>query len=157
MESRKFDKKRVLGDRKPKGPFKAKSDKKVVPEGRTVYIGNLSYNRDNDGVKALVEYYGVVKFVDIIKDSDTGLNKGYAFVKMEHTNDAIRVVRALNGKDVDGRTLKASIAIENKKVFAGTGKPKFKNFDEDSSEKEEKVVQKRKKKGLNVLLSYLNK
>lgn len=78
--------------------------------GATVYIGNLNYDRDENGIKFLFSRYGKVKSIEIATDS--GKSKGYAFVKMFEKEEAELAVKELNGEVVDGRTLKVSIAKE---------------------------------------------
>lgn len=70
-----------------------------------IYIGNLSYKvREND-LKEVVEEYGSVDSIKIIKDRDTGKSKGFAFVEMENDNDAQRAIEELNGAEYEGRTM----------------------------------------------------
>lgn len=80
----------------------------------TVYISNLSYDRDHKAVRALCVNYGSVKFVKMILDPKTNNPKGMAFVEMGSTEEASKVIEALNGAEVDGRTVKANFAIPQK-------------------------------------------
>jgi len=73
---------------------------------RTVYINNLSYQRDELGVKKLFTPFGAVNSAHIIIDIETGLSKGMAFVEMKSVEAAITAIAELNGTIVDGRTVK---------------------------------------------------
>jgi len=70
-----------------------------------IYIGNLSYKvREND-LKEVMEDYGAVDSVKIIKDRDTGKSKGFAFIEMANDADAQRAIEELNGAEYEGRTM----------------------------------------------------
>lgn len=121
----------------------------------TIYIGNLKYSRDEVGIQKLFERYGKVQKIEIIKDENER-SKGFAFVQVPNMATANRAIEGMNGKIIDGRTLKVSIAndrfAENdqKKAF----KPRSKKPEDKSSKK---PIKKRKPKGLNVLMDYLKK
>ena len=70
-----------------------------------IYIGNLSYKvREND-LKEVMEDYGTVDSVKIVKDRDTGKSKGFAFVEMASDTDAQKAIEELNGAEYEGRTM----------------------------------------------------
>jgi len=70
-----------------------------------IYIGNLSYKvREND-LKEVMEDYGTVESVKIIKDRDTGKSKGFAFVEIANDADAQRAIEELNGAEYEGRAM----------------------------------------------------
>jgi len=70
-----------------------------------VYIGNLSYKvREND-LREVMEDYGTVESVKIIKDRDTGKSKGFAFIEMAGDADAQKAIEELNGAEYEGRTM----------------------------------------------------
>jgi len=80
---------------------------KIKPNA-TVYISNLSYERDRTGLKILFKRYGTVKFVKIIVDPKTNESKGMAFVEMSSIEEATRAIEGLDGQIIDGRTVKAN-------------------------------------------------
>ena len=47
-----------------------------------IYVGNLNYRVREDDLKQVMEEYGTVESVKIIKDRDTGKSKGFGFVEM---------------------------------------------------------------------------
>lgn len=85
-----------------------KSDK--TPPETTIYVGNLSYTRNEESIKELFAPYGYVKSVSIVLKPGTNLKSGIAFVKMTNEEKALVAIKNLNGKQVDDRTLKVSIA-----------------------------------------------
>ena len=70
-----------------------------------IYVGNLSYKvREND-LKEVMEDYGTVESVKVIKDRDTGKSKGFAFIEMANDAEAQRAIEELNGAEYEGRTM----------------------------------------------------
>lgn len=83
------------------------------PSVSTIYIGNLDYGRDELGIQDLFEEFGRVNYVKIVKDENTTLSKGFAFVQMVDRKKAMYAISQLNGAYVDDRSLKVSLANEN--------------------------------------------
>jgi len=75
----------------------------------SIYVGNLSYDSTEQGIRQLFEQYGEVLSVKMIEDRDTGRPRGFGFVEMD-ASGANAAVQALNGTDLDGRTLKVNEA-----------------------------------------------
>jgi RNA recognition motif-containing protein len=78
----------------------------------TIYVGNLSYDLVEFDILDMFEEYGHVNYVKIIKDKETHESKGIAFVQMSRANEARDAITTLNGREIEGRTLKVSIAKE---------------------------------------------
>lgn len=77
----------------------------------TVYISNLSYERDRNGLKSLFKRYGTIKNIKIIVEPTTNQSRGMAFVEMGSIEEATAAIKDLNGRVIDGRTAKANFAI----------------------------------------------
>jgi RNA recognition motif-containing protein len=75
-----------------------------------LYVGNLSYNTTEDGLRTAFAQTGTVVSVDIIKDRDSGRMKGFAFVTMNSDEDAQNAIKILNEKMLDDRAIKVNIA-----------------------------------------------
>jgi RNA recognition motif-containing protein len=74
-----------------------------------IYVGNLSFNTDEDGLRNAFSEYGDVEEVAVITDRDTGRPRGFAFVTMPDSA-ARAAIEAMNGKELDGRTLNVNEA-----------------------------------------------
>lgn len=73
--------------------------------GTKLYVGNLSYDIDNEQLEDLFASYGTVRSAQVIQDRDTGTSKGFGFVEMADDNAAREAIASLNQKDVGGRAL----------------------------------------------------
>lgn len=73
-----------------------------------IYVGNLPYSADDDGLRALFEKHGTVTSARVIKERETGRSKGFGFVEMPDRGEAERAIEATNGEDLDGRPLRVN-------------------------------------------------
>jgi RNA recognition motif-containing protein len=75
-----------------------------------LYVGNLSYETTEEGLRALLGQAGTVAAVDMIKDRDTGRPKGFAFVTMGSQAEAEKAISMFNETTLDDRAIKVNIA-----------------------------------------------
>jgi RNA recognition motif-containing protein len=76
-----------------------------------IYVGNLNYRvREND-LRSLLEQYGTVENVKVVKDRDTGRSKGFGFVEFTEDDDAQRAIEELDEKEFEGRNLVVKKAL----------------------------------------------
>jgi RNA recognition motif-containing protein len=73
--------------------------------GKKLYVGNLTYDMTDSTLQQLFEAHGTVQSVQIIMDRDTGRSKGFGFVEMGSDAEAQAAIAALNGKEIEGRSL----------------------------------------------------
>lgn len=76
---------------------------------KKIYVGNLSFEATEEQVRDLFAEFGTVDSVAMINDRDSGRFRGFCFVEME-TSQANAAIKALDGKDVDGRSLRVNEA-----------------------------------------------
>ena len=77
---------------------------------KSIFVGNLSLSVTEHVLRSLFEAHGAVERVHIMTDRDTGQPRGFGFVDMTNDEEAVKAIGALNGKDVEGRTLEVSEA-----------------------------------------------
>lgn len=70
-----------------------------------IYVGNLSYQADEDSLRDLFSAYGQVTRARTVTDRETGRPRGFGFVEMSSADDAQKAIDALNGKEFLGRQL----------------------------------------------------
>ena len=73
--------------------------------GKKLYVGNLTYGVTDSTLAQLFEPHGTVQSAQVIMDRDTGRSKGFGFVEMKTDQEAQAAIAAMNGKEVDGRSL----------------------------------------------------
>ncbi|MCL7751762.1 RNA-binding protein [Guyparkeria hydrothermalis] len=75
-----------------------------------IYVGNLPYSQDDQGLQAAFEAFGEVKSAKVIKDMATGRSKGFGFVEMSDKDAGMQAIEALNDSDMDGRNIRVNEA-----------------------------------------------
>jgi cold-inducible RNA-binding protein len=70
-----------------------------------LFVGGISWDTKEEGLKEFFEQVGKVVEAKIITDRMTGRSKGFGFVTMETEEDAQKAIQELNGKELDGRSL----------------------------------------------------
>ena len=84
-----------------------------VSMATSIYIGNLAWSTTEDSISNLFSNYGNVISVKLPLDRENGRPRGFGFVEMDDA-DASRAISALNGQDLDGRTLRVNKAEPKK-------------------------------------------
>ncbi|WP_322794011.1 RNA recognition motif domain-containing protein [Bellilinea sp.] len=75
-----------------------------------IYVGNLSFDATEDGVRELFSAFGTVTSVNLIKDKFSGQPRGFGFVEMANENEAQNAIQNLNGKAFMNRNLTVNAA-----------------------------------------------
>jgi RNA recognition motif-containing protein len=70
-----------------------------------IYVGNLSFQTTEDGIRELFAPHGEIQEVSIVTDRETGRSRGFAFVTMPQDAQAQAAITALNGMEFEGRAL----------------------------------------------------
>ena len=70
-----------------------------------LYVGNLSFESTENDLQDLFEQHGAVSEVNLMMDRMTGKSRGFAFVTMNDDAQATAATGALNGRELNGRTL----------------------------------------------------
>lgn len=78
--------------------------------GKKLYIGNLSYNMDDQSLANLFSACGTVESARIITDRDSGRSKGFGFVEMSTDDEAMNAINKFNGTEQLGRNMNVSEA-----------------------------------------------
>lgn len=77
---------------------------------KKLYVGGISYDTTEEGLKEAFAQAGNVESASIIMDKFTGRSKGFGFVEMSTEEEAQKALEMWNGQDLDGRTLRVDIA-----------------------------------------------
>ncbi|XP_027017817.2 RNA-binding protein 28 [Tachysurus fulvidraco] len=98
--------------RKPKNPLPTD-----VNEGRTIFIRNLSFDSEEDGIEEVLLQFGELRYVRVVVHPETGHSKGCAFAQFKTKEAAEKCLAAAEteseagGLRVDGRKLNVVLAV----------------------------------------------
>ena len=87
-----------------------------------IYVGNLSPETTEDDLRQAFEAYGQVETANVIKDKYSGESKGFGFVEMPSKDEAQKAIDEMNGKDLQGSTIKVSEARPRADRGGGEGR-----------------------------------
>jgi RNA recognition motif-containing protein len=76
----------------------------------TVYIGNLSFQAEEDDLRQVFSEYGTVTNVFLPLDRDSGKKRGFAFVDMSTDAEESKAIETLDGAEWMGRQIKVNKA-----------------------------------------------
>jgi len=88
---------------------------------KNIFVGNLSFNTNEDELRQAFEPYGQVDRVSILTDRDTGRSRGFGFVEMANNEDGEKAIAALNGSQIGGRTINVNEARPKTERGGGGG------------------------------------
>lgn len=72
---------------------------------KKLYVGNLSFETSDAQLEELFGKAGKVESVRVMRDTETGRGRGFAFVEMASERDAQNAVSMFNGYSLHGRSL----------------------------------------------------
>jgi RNA recognition motif-containing protein len=70
-----------------------------------VYVGGLPFSVTDGRLQEIFGAYGTVESARVISDKFTGQSRGFGFVEMGSGSEAQKAISALNGTQLEGRTL----------------------------------------------------
>jgi RNA recognition motif-containing protein len=70
-----------------------------------LYVGGLPYSVTDGKLEEVFAAHGTVESARVIADKFTGHSRGFGFVEMGSGEEAQKAIDALNGSQLDGRTL----------------------------------------------------
>jgi RNA recognition motif-containing protein len=74
-----------------------------------LFVGNLPWSVGDAELGDIFAAHGTVQSARVISDRDTGRSRGFGFVEME-TDDVGALIRATDGREIDGRNLRVNEA-----------------------------------------------
>jgi RNA recognition motif-containing protein len=80
-----------------------------------IYVGGLPYATTDAQLQEIFSAHGSVESARVITDKFTGRSRGFGFVEMSSSEEAQRAIQALNGTDLDGRSLTVNEARPQEK------------------------------------------
>uniref|UniRef100_A0A9J7XKF9 RRM domain-containing protein n=1 Tax=Cyprinus carpio carpio TaxID=630221 RepID=A0A9J7XKF9_CYPCA len=78
-------------------------------EGK-LFVGGLSFDTTEQSLEDAFSKYGVITNVHVARNRETNRSRGFGFVTFENPDDAKDALEGMNGKSVDGRTIRVDEA-----------------------------------------------
>jgi cold-inducible RNA-binding protein len=88
---------------------------------KKIYVGNLSFNTNDEQLNQIFTPFGTVTSARVIKDKYTDRSRGFGFVEMDNPAEADKAIAELNGKNIDGRDLNINEAKPREEGSRGSG------------------------------------
>ena len=87
----------------------------------TIYIGNLSFQAEQEDLLDLFSQYGEVKQASLPLDRETGRKRGFAFVEMSTDADEQKAIDDLQDVEWMGRMIRVNKATPRERPSGGGG------------------------------------
>lgn len=81
---------------------------------KNIYVGNINYKTTKEAVQALFAQYGKVTKCSLPTDKLTGQPRGFGFVEFESEEEGDAAIKALNGYELDGKSLRVNEAQDKR-------------------------------------------
>ncbi|KAL8216768.1 hypothetical protein R6Q57_023605 [Mikania cordata] len=94
---------------------KTEDTQKESLQNNRVFVLNLPWSYSADDLKNLFAECGTVQDAEIIKRKKDGKSRGYAFVTMASTEDALSAIEKYDSHELMGRIIRVEFAKDNKK------------------------------------------
>jgi len=88
---------------------------------KKLFIGGLSWDTDDDGLRQAFERFGAMDEVKVITDRETGRSRGFGFVTFAEADAATSAVSEMDGTELDGRTIRVNEAHDKPRGGGGGG------------------------------------
>ncbi|GAB2267882.1 Heteroproteinous nuclear ribonucleoprotein Q [Dionaea muscipula] len=91
----------------------------LPPYGSEVFIGGLSKEATEEDLRELCEPIGEIHEIRLMKNKDSGENKGYAFVSFKTKEDGQKAIEELKNKEFMAKTIRCSLSESKHRLFIG--------------------------------------
>ena len=88
---------------------------------KKLYVGGLSYSVTDTQLSEIFQAHGTVESAKVITDRDTDRSRGFGFVEMSTQQEAEQAIKALNGTELEGRSLTVNESKPRENRAAGGG------------------------------------
>ena len=98
------------------------SDKAKGPKkNTTAFIGNLSKQTTENQLRSVFEEYGEVLEVRLIRDTETGVSRGFAFVKLSSVDAMDAAIEGIHGMTLEGREMQCNKSRQSRQSGGDRG------------------------------------
>ena len=78
--------------------------------GNKIFVGSLSWGTTDQMLNDAFAEFGTISEAKVILDRETGRSRGFGFVTMSQQSEAADAIAALDGQELDGRTVRVNEA-----------------------------------------------
>lgn len=93
--------------------------------GKKIFVGNLSFDTKSEDLETLFAQAGTCESAAVVSDRETGRSRGFGFVEMSNSAEAMKAIAQFNGTDLQGRTLNVSEAKERSSGGGGNSSRRY--------------------------------
>ena len=86
-----------------------------------LFVGSLAWATSDESLAAHFGQHGEVTEAKVVTDRETGRSRGFGFVTFADASMASEAMAALNGSELDGRTIRVDTATERRPRSGGGG------------------------------------
>ncbi|MGH7834657.1 MAG: RNA recognition motif domain-containing protein [Candidatus Binatia bacterium] len=86
-----------------------------------LFVGGLPFSTTDGQLEEIFSAHGTVESSRVISDKLTGRSRGFGFVEMASSDEAQKAITALNGSQLEGRTLTVNEARPQENRSGGGG------------------------------------
>lgn len=86
-----------------------------------LFVGGLSWGTDDQSLREAFTEFGDVIEARVILDRDSGRSRGFGFVSFSSGEEAASALSAMDGKEIQGRSVRVNYAAERSRGPAGGG------------------------------------
>ena len=84
-----------------------------------LYVGGLPFSTTDAALEEIFSAHGTVESARVITDKFSGRSRGFGFVELSSSDEAQKAIEALNGTQLEGRTLTVNEARPQEKRSGG--------------------------------------
>ena len=70
-----------------------------------LYVGGLPFSTTDAQLEDLFSTHGTIESAKVITDRYTGKSRGFGFVELSSSSESESAINALNGTELEGRTI----------------------------------------------------
>jgi cold-inducible RNA-binding protein len=89
---------------------------------KKLFVGSLSWDTNDESLRNAFSDHGEITEAIVISDRDSGRSRGFGFVTFADDEAADKAVAALNGTQLDGRTIRVDVAQAKERSGGGGGR-----------------------------------
>jgi RNA recognition motif-containing protein len=86
---------------------------------KKLFVGSLSWDTNDEGLRSAFSPHGEISEAIVISDRETGRSRGFGFVTFEDDEAADKAIAALNGTELDGRSIRVDVAQAKQRSGGG--------------------------------------